>query len=142
MWPLQQRRKLLQRGDHSFWRNGKRIAFRRCGLVSPETFDARQSQVSRCLPPANKGCGAKDSGGSISNFSTSEAHPNQAGRGPCGLYATISPMNPEDRERMFELCWRIDRETDSKKLALLIADLNQVIQRKINELRKQPKSER
>jgi hypothetical protein len=44
-------------------------------------------------------------------------------------------MTPEDRDRMFELCRRIARETDAKKLALWIADLNELIQRKIAELK-------
>lgn len=50
-------------------------------------------------------------------------------------------MTPDDRDRMFELCRRIDREIDPRKLALWIADLNQLIQRKIEELRKSPKSQ-
>jgi hypothetical protein len=53
-------------------------------------------------------------------------------------YDFSEPMTPEDREQMFDLCRRIDRETDPKKLALWIADLNHLIQGKINELRKQP----
>ena len=44
-------------------------------------------------------------------------------------------MKPDDRERMLELCRRIDRETDPKRLALWIEDLNQLIQRKIEDLR-------
>lgn len=39
-----------------------------------------------------------------------------------------------------ELCRRIHRETDPKKLALWIHDLNEVIQRKIDELKGRPVS--
>jgi len=46
-------------------------------------------------------------------------------------------MIAEDRERMMELCRRIARETDSKRLALWIEDLNQIIKRKIDDLKKQ-----
>jgi len=45
-------------------------------------------------------------------------------------------MIAEDRERMIELCRRIAMETDSKRLALWIEDLNQIIKRKIDELKK------
>jgi hypothetical protein len=35
-------------------------------------------------------------------------------KAPQLCYDFSEPMNPEDREHMFELCRRIDRETDSK----------------------------
>lgn len=44
-------------------------------------------------------------------------------------------MTPEDRDQMIELCKRIARETDPKKLASWIEELNQIIQSKIRELR-------
>jgi len=44
-------------------------------------------------------------------------------------------MTPEDRERMIDLCKRIARETDPKKLASWIDELNGIIQTKIRELR-------
>ena len=44
-------------------------------------------------------------------------------------------MTEENRDRMIELCRRIDRETDPRRLALWIADLTELIQRKIQELR-------
>lgn len=44
-------------------------------------------------------------------------------------------MTPEDRDQMIELCKRIARETDPKKLAAWIEELNQIIQSKIRELR-------
>ena len=44
-------------------------------------------------------------------------------------------MTPEDRDHMVELCKRIARETDPRKLAPLIRELNEVIQSKIRELR-------
>ena len=44
-------------------------------------------------------------------------------------------MTPEDRDRMIELCKRIARETDSKKLASWIDELNGIIQSRIRELR-------
>jgi len=44
-------------------------------------------------------------------------------------------MTPEDRNRMIDLCNRIARETDPKKLAMLIDELNGLIQTKIHELR-------
>ena len=44
-------------------------------------------------------------------------------------------MTPEDRDQMIELCKRIARETDPKKLAQWIEDLNEIIQSKIRELR-------
>lgn len=37
---------------------------------------------------------------------------------------------------MMELCRRIERETDPKRLSLWIEDLNQIIRRKIDELKK------
>jgi hypothetical protein len=46
-----------------------------------------------------------------------------------------SAMTPEDRERMIDLCKRIARETDPKKLASWIDELNGIIQTKIRELR-------
>ena len=53
------------------------------------------------------------------------------------LHAKISPfMAPENRrERMIELCMRIDRETDPGLLALLISDLMKEIQQKIDEVK-------
>jgi len=48
-------------------------------------------------------------------------------------------MTPEDRNRMIELCTRIAKETDVKRFAHLIEDLNQIIRRKLDELkRKRP----
>ncbi len=44
-------------------------------------------------------------------------------------------MTPEDRDRMIELCKRIARETDPKKLASWIDELNGIIHSKIRELR-------
>jgi hypothetical protein len=44
-------------------------------------------------------------------------------------------MTPEDRDQMIELCKRIARETDPKKLAAWIEELNEIIQSKIRELR-------
>ena len=44
-------------------------------------------------------------------------------------------MTPEDRDLMIELSKRIARETDLKKLASWIDELNQLIQSKIRELR-------
>jgi len=44
-------------------------------------------------------------------------------------------MTPDNRDQMMQLCRRIWRETDAKRLALWIADLNVIIQRKIDELR-------
>jgi hypothetical protein len=59
------------------------------------------------------------------------------------LFGTFGPgvlgfsrMTPEDRERMFELCRLIDRETDPRKLAVWIRELNLLIRRKIDELRR------
>jgi hypothetical protein len=40
-------------------------------------------------------------------------------------------MTPEDRDRMIELCKRIARETDTKKLAVWIDELKETIQSKI-----------
>jgi len=52
-------------------------------------------------------------------------------------------MSSEDRERMIELCRRIHRETNPRKLTLWIDDLNALIQRKIEDLRsKSPSSSR
>lgn len=36
-------------------------------------------------------------------------------------------MTPEDRDAMIDLCRRIHRETDLKKLVALITDLNELI---------------
>jgi hypothetical protein len=44
-------------------------------------------------------------------------------------------VTPEDRQRMIDLCKRIARETDPKKLASWIDELNGLIQTKIRELR-------
>jgi hypothetical protein len=44
-------------------------------------------------------------------------------------------MTPEDRDLMIELSKRIARETDIKKLASWIDELNELIQSKIRELR-------
>jgi hypothetical protein len=44
-------------------------------------------------------------------------------------------MTPEDRDQMIDLCKRIARESDPKKLASWIAELNEIIQSKIRELR-------
>ena len=44
-------------------------------------------------------------------------------------------MTPEDRDRMIELCRRIARETDPKKLASWIEELKGIIQSKIRDLR-------
>ena len=44
-------------------------------------------------------------------------------------------MTPEDRDRMVDLCKRIARESDPKKLASWIDELNGIIQTKIRELR-------
>jgi hypothetical protein len=46
-----------------------------------------------------------------------------------------SAMTPEDRNRMIDLCKRIARETDPKRLASWIDELNGIIQSKIRELR-------
>jgi hypothetical protein len=43
-------------------------------------------------------------------------------------------MTPEDRNQMMELCKRIARETDFKKLASWIDKLNELIPSKIREL--------
>ena len=45
-------------------------------------------------------------------------------------------MTPEDRDLMIELSKRIARETDLKKLASWIDELNELIQSKIRELRR------
>jgi hypothetical protein len=44
-------------------------------------------------------------------------------------------MTADDRERMLELCRRIARESDAKRLALWINELNEIIHRKIDELK-------
>jgi hypothetical protein len=50
-------------------------------------------------------------------------------------------MTPEDRDQMIALVRRIARETDPKRLALWINDLNELIQSKIRELRETRKTE-
>lgn len=45
-------------------------------------------------------------------------------------------MTPEDRDHMLELCRRITRETESMRLALWITELNELIQRKVDELKR------
>jgi hypothetical protein len=49
-------------------------------------------------------------------------------------------MTPEDRDRMIELCKRIARETQPKRLADCIDELNGIIQTKIRELRESRKA--
>jgi len=49
-------------------------------------------------------------------------------------------MTPQDRDQMMELCRRIERETDPKRLSLWIEDLNQIIRRRIDELKKAKQS--
>ena len=49
-------------------------------------------------------------------------------------------MTPEDRKEMIELCHRIARETDPKKLARWIEQLNGLIQIKVRELRDNKKA--
>ena len=44
-------------------------------------------------------------------------------------------MTPEDRDLMLDLCKRIARATDPRKLASLIRELSEVIQSKVSELR-------
>jgi hypothetical protein len=44
-------------------------------------------------------------------------------------------MTPEDRDQMIELCKRIAREKDPKRLASWIDELNELIRSKIRELR-------
>jgi hypothetical protein len=44
-------------------------------------------------------------------------------------------VTPEDRDQMIDLCKRIARESDPKKLASWIEELNEIIQSKIRELR-------
>jgi hypothetical protein len=56
------------------------------------------------------------------------------------LSATTATMTPEDRNRMIDLCKRIARETDPRRLALLIDELNGLIQIKIRELRENRKA--
>ena len=53
----------------------------------------------------------------------------------------ITRMTPEDRDQMIELVKRIARETDPKKLAVWINDLNELIQSKIRELRETRKTD-
>ena len=48
-------------------------------------------------------------------------------------------MTPEDRDRMIELCKRIAREKDPKRLAGWIDELHGIIQSKIRELRESRK---
>jgi hypothetical protein len=47
-------------------------------------------------------------------------------------------MNADDRDQMIELCRRIYRETDAKRLAVYALELNQFIQRKLDELKRRP----
>jgi len=49
-------------------------------------------------------------------------------------------MTPEDRQEMIDLCKRIARETDPKKLARWIDELNGLIQIKVRELRDNQKA--
>jgi hypothetical protein len=49
-------------------------------------------------------------------------------------------MTPEDRQEMIDLCQRIAREADPKKLARWIDELNGLIQIKIRELRENEKA--
>jgi len=44
-------------------------------------------------------------------------------------------MTPEDRDRIVELCKRIARETDLKRLSSWIDELKGIIQTRIRELR-------
>lgn len=44
-------------------------------------------------------------------------------------------MKQEDRDQMLELCRRITRETDVKRLALWTDELNVIIRRKLDELK-------
>jgi hypothetical protein len=46
-------------------------------------------------------------------------------------------MTTDDRDRMMELCRRIHRETDPKRLAVYALELNQFIRRKLAELKKE-----
>ena len=48
-------------------------------------------------------------------------------------------MTPQDRDHMMELCRRIYSEDDPKRLSLWIVELNQIIRRKLDELRKKSK---
>jgi hypothetical protein len=50
-------------------------------------------------------------------------------------------MTPEDRDQMIELVRRISRETDPKRLAVWINDLNELIQSKIRERRESRKTD-
>ena len=59
----------------------------------------------------------------------------------CSDTQTSTPMTPEDRSQMVELVKRIARETDPKRLAVWINDLNELIQSKIRELRETRKTE-
>lgn len=45
-------------------------------------------------------------------------------------------MTAEDLGRMIELCKQMAKEADSKRLALWITELNQIIQRRITNLKK------
>lgn len=49
-------------------------------------------------------------------------------------------MTTEDRDRMIDLCRRIAREKDPRRLALLIDELHGLIQIKIRELRDNQKA--
>jgi hypothetical protein len=46
----------------------------------------------------------------------------------------LPTMTPENRDHMMELCRRICRETDAKRLALWIDELNVLIRRKVEEV--------
>ena len=49
-------------------------------------------------------------------------------------------MTPEDRDQMIELVKRIARETDPKRLAVWIDELNGLIQSRLRELRESRKA--
>ena len=55
----------------------------------------------------------------------------------CRMIRFLPTMTVADRDQMLELCRRIHRETDPKRLALWITDLNDLIQGKVDELKKQ-----
>ena len=61
----------------------------------------------------------------------------------CMLYGDLgreAAMTPEDRQQMIDLCHRISRETDAKKLARWIEELNGLIRIKVRELRDNQKA--
>jgi len=45
-------------------------------------------------------------------------------------------MTPEGRDQMLELCRLIHRETDISRLSRWILELNEMIRRKVQELKK------